>query len=37
MMLNKTDIAVMIGTGIMIVIATELTIWAITGYGLLTK
>ncbi len=35
MMLNKRDIALMIGTGIMIVIATEMIIWAITGYGIL--
>ena len=33
-MLNKRDIALMIGTGIMIVIATELMILAITGYGI---
>ena len=34
MMLNKRDIALMIGTGILIVIATEMIIWAITGYGI---
>ena len=33
-MLNKKDILLMIGTGVLIVIATELMIWAITGYGI---
>ena len=36
-MLNKRDVALMIATGIMIVIATELLIWAITGYGIITR
>ena len=30
-MLNRKDVLMMIGTGIMIVIATEMMIWAITG------
>ena len=36
-MLNKRDVALMLATGIMIVIATELLIWAITGYGIITR
>ena len=35
MMLNKTDVLLMLATGMMIVIATECLIWAITGYGIL--
>lgn len=30
-MLNRKDVLMMLGTGIMIVIATEMMIWAITG------
>lgn len=37
MMLNKRDILLMAGTSILIVIATELMIWAITGYGVWTR
>ena len=30
-MLNRQDVLTMIGTGILIVIATEMVVWAITG------
>lgn len=33
-MLNKKDILLMLGTGAMIVIATECVVYAITGYGI---
>jgi len=34
MMLNKRDFLLMLGTGAMIVIATECVVYAITGYGI---
>ena len=37
MMLTTKDILLMIGAGIMVVLATESFIWAITGYGLIFK
>ena len=36
-MLNRRDVALMIATGIMIVIATELFVWAITGSEVLYR
>ena len=30
-MLNRKDVLMMIGTGVMIIIATEMMVWAITG------
>ena len=36
-MLNRKDVVLMIATGIMIIIATELFIWAITGSGVLYR
>ena len=30
-MLNRKDVLIMVGTGIMVVVATEMMIWAITG------
>lgn len=35
--MNKKDLLLMAGTSIMIVVATELMIWAITGYGVWTR
>lgn len=34
MMLNKRDVLLMLGTGMMIVVATEMVVYAITGYGI---
>lgn len=34
MMLNKKDILLMLATSVMIVVATECVIYAITGYGI---
>lgn len=36
-MLNKKDILLMLGTGMMIVVATEMVVYAITGYGIWTR
>ncbi len=37
MMLNKRDVLLMLATGLMIVIATECVVYAITGYGIWTR
>lgn len=37
MMLSKRDVLLMVGTGLMIVIATECVVYAITGYGIWTR
>ena len=34
MMLSKRDFLLMLGTGLMIVVATECVVYAITGYGI---
>lgn len=37
MMLNRRDVLLMLATGLMVVVATECLIWAITGCGILLR